>query len=60
MILFTKQKQETPKENRLVVARVWGEGVGWAGSLGLVDTNCYIWNGWAMGRYCTGQGTVCD
>ena len=22
-----------------------GEEVGWMGSLGLVDTNCYIWNG---------------
>ena len=22
--------------------------------------NCYIWNGWAMGCYCTAQGTVSD
>ena len=36
------------------------EGVGWMGSLGFLDANCYIWNGWAMGPYCTAQGTVCD
>ena len=22
------------------------------------STNCYIWNGWAVGSYCTAQGTV--
>ena len=27
---------------------------------GLGDANCYIWNGWAMGSYCTAQGNVCD
>ena len=32
----------------------------WVGHLGLGDANCYIWNGWAMGPYCTAQGTVCD
>ena len=25
-----------------------------------LDANCYIWNGWAMGSYCTAQGNVCD
>ena len=60
MILFTKQKQITAKESRLTVARVGqgggeGEGVGWIGSFGLVDANCYIWNGWAMGSYCIAQ-----
>ena len=29
-------------------------------NVGLVDANCYIWNGWAMGSYCTAQGTVYD
>ena len=38
---------------------VGGSGMG--GHLGdLGDTNCYIWNGWAMGPYCTAQGNVCD
>ena len=26
-------------ENRLVIAKVDGEGVGWTGSLGLIDVN---------------------
>ena len=43
MTLPTKQKQIMDMESRLVVAM--GEGVGWMGSLELVDTNCYIWNG---------------
>ena len=30
----------------------------WTGSLGLVDANCNIWDGWAVGSYCTAQGTV--
>ena len=29
-------------QNRLVVAKVEGEGVGWTGSLGLVDANSDI------------------
>ena len=37
-----------------------GEGVEGTGSLGFWDANCYIWNRWAMGPYCTAQGTVCD
>ena len=32
-------------ENRLVVAKKEWEGVGWTGSLGLVDANYYIENG---------------
>ena len=30
---------------RLVVAKGEGEGVGWTGSVGLVDANYCIWNG---------------
>ena len=37
-------------ENRLVVAE--GEGVGWIGSLGLIDANDCFWNGLAM-RSCS-------
>ena len=32
-------------ENRLVVAEGEGEGVGWTGSLGLIDANYGIWIG---------------
>ena len=31
-------------ENRLVIAKGGGEGVGWTGSLGIVDANFYIPN----------------
>ena len=33
-------------ENRLVVAK--GEGVGWIGSLGLIDADYCLWDGLAM------------
>ena len=41
MNLAIKQKL-TDMENRLVVAKGRGQGLGWTGSLGLVDSNCYI------------------
>ena len=37
-----------------------GEGVGWTGIQGVWDANCHIWNGWAMGPYCTAQKTMWD
>ena len=42
MNLYIEQKQVTDMESRLVVAKGEGEGVGWTGSLGLVDVNYYI------------------
>ena len=48
------------KESRLVVPGAWAGGVEWTGSSGFLDANSYIWNGWAMGSYCTAQGIVCD
>ena len=38
MNLFTEQKHTT-MENKSVVAKGNGEGVGWTGSLDLVDVN---------------------
>ena len=32
-------------ENRLVVAKGEGEGMGWTGNLGLIDANYCLWNG---------------
>ena len=58
MILYIKEKQTMAKESRLVVPGEWG--MGWIGSLGFFNANSYIWSGWAMGPYCTAQGTVCD
>ena len=43
MILSTKQKQITAKESTLDLLQVGeGKGVGWMGSLELVDANYYI------------------
>ena len=43
MNLSTKQKQTHRHRDRLVVAKgEAGEGVGWTGSLGVVDADCSI------------------
>jgi len=62
MSLSKKQKQIIAKESRLgVLGGAKGKGMSWMGLLGFfLDANCYIWNGWAMGPYCTTQGNVCD
>jgi len=44
MILST-EKKIMDLENRFVVVRREGEGVGWTGNLGLIDTNYCPWNG---------------
>ena len=43
---LSTEKKIMNLENRPVVAK--GEGVGWIGSLGLMDANCCFWNGLAM------------
>ena len=58
MILSTNQKQIRDTDSRLGEGS--GEGLGWTGRLGLVDANYIIWCRWAIGAYCTVQGTVCD
>ena len=42
------EKKLMDLENRLVVAKGEGEGVGWIGSLRLIDADYYLWNGLAM------------
>ena len=55
-----KQKQIMAEKSRLGVGGKGG-GSGMDGHFGgLGDANYYIWNGWAMGSYCTAQGNVCD
>ena len=44
MNLSTKKKF-MDMENRLVVAKGDGEGVGWTWSLELIDANYCLWNG---------------
>ena len=49
------------KERRLGVSYRERGVSGMDGHLGeFLDANCYIWNGWAMGSYCTAQGNVHD
>ena len=40
------EKKIKDLENRFVVAK--GEGVGWIGSLGLIDADSCLWNGVAI------------
>ena len=42
------EKKIMDMENRLVVAKGEWDRVGCTGSMGLIDSNCYIWNGQAM------------
>ena len=42
---LSTEKQIMDLENRLVVAKREGEGVGWTRSFGLVDANYCVWSG---------------
>ena len=42
---LSTEKKIMDLENRLVVAKGEGKGVGWLGSLGLLDANYCIWSG---------------
>ena len=42
---LSTEKKLMDLENRLVVAKGEGEGVGWTGNLGLIDANCHIRDG---------------
>lgn len=42
---LSMEKKITDMENRPVVAKKEGEGVGWIGNLGLTDANYCLWNG---------------
>ena len=42
---LSTEKKIIDLENRLVVAKGEGEGVGWTGNLGLIDGNYCLWNG---------------
>ena len=52
------EKKIMDLENRLVVAKGEGEGVGWIGCLGLRDANYCLWNGLAMRSCCVALGTM--
>ena len=42
---LSTDKKIMDMENRLVVVKGEGEGVGWTGNLELIDANSYLWNG---------------
>ena len=56
--LSTQQKQIMDIEVRLAFSRGELEGVGSIANLQLVDENCCIWSGWAMGSCSITQGTI--
>ena len=52
------EKKLMDLENRLMIAKGEGKGVGWTGSLGLTDANYCIWSGKAMRACCIALGTI--
>ena len=55
---LSTEKNIMDLESRLVVAKGEGEGVGWMGSLGLIDTDYCLWSGLAMRSCCVALGTI--
>ena len=59
---LSTEKKIMDLQNRLVVAKgegkEEGEGMGWLGSLRLIDTNYCLWNGLAMRSCCVALGTI--
>ena len=55
---FSTAKRVMDLENRLVVAKEEGKGMGWFGSLGLIDADYFLWNGLAMRSCCVALGTM--
>ena len=42
---LSTEKKLLDMENRLVVAKGKGDGVGWPGNLGLIDADYCLWDG---------------
>ena len=55
---LSTEKKIIDLENKLVVTKGEGEGVGWLESLGLLDTNYCLWNGLARRSCCVALGTM--
>ena len=55
---LSTEKKIMDMKNRLVVAKGEGEGVGWTGSLGLIDADYCLGNGLAMRSCCIALGTT--
>ena len=52
------EKKLKDLENRLVVAKEEGEGMGWTGNLGWIDEDSCLWNGLTMRSCCVALGTM--
>ena len=55
---LSTEKKLIDLENRPVVAKGEGEGVGWIGSLGLIDADYCLWNALAMRSWCVALGSM--
>ena len=55
---LSTEKKIMDLENRPVVAKAGGEGVGGTGNLGLMDANYCFWNGLAMRSCCVALRTM--
>ena len=55
---LSTEKKIMDLENRLVVAKGEGEGVGWIECLGLTDADYCLWNGLTMRSCCVALGTM--
>ena len=55
---LSTEKKIMDLDNRLMFAKVEGEGVGWLGSLGLRDGNYCFWNELSMRTCCIALVTM--
>ena len=55
---LSTEKKIMVSENRLVVTKGEGKGVGGSGNLGLIDAECCLQDGLAMGSCCVALGTL--
>jgi len=55
---LSTEKKIMDLENRCVLAKGEGEGVWWLGSLGLIDANYCLWNGFAVRSCSAALGTL--
>ena len=55
---LSMEKKIMDLEKRLGVAKGEGEGVGWLGSLGFINTNYCLWNRLAMRSCCVALRTM--
>ena len=57
-MIYLQKRRDRGHVGQTRVCQGEGEGLGWRGSLGLVDENCCIWSGWTMRSCCIAQGVI--